>query len=394
LIGEAAFDGIEGVGRDANGRMTGVLEEEAHYPVRRCVAGHGDRCDDWLPFMKEVLAFGIGEVHAIDPAILGQDEPFAIYQQLESEGKLQVRFRLYYTERPTGPLSVRSGFGSEWLSYGGHKIFVDGALGDRTAAMSTPFSDTGTMGMLRRTDQELYDTIRESFEKGLQVMAHVIGDRGLDQILSVLERLQNDGVKSEWPMKLTHVQLCRPDQVQKLAKLGVYCDVQPYHLVSDGRFLPYAIGPERFRWCTALGSMHKAGIVVTGGSDAPVDPFDPLEAIHAAVVRRPGYNDAEKISLDEALRMYTINAQKMIKNEKKKGLIKEGYLADIAVFDKDLFAVPAEDLRSCKVVATIVGGVVQYRREEPANLTVSVEKAIGLLERKEDDPIENAQRAE
>jgi predicted amidohydrolase YtcJ len=293
---------------------------------------------------------------------MNQEEPIEIYQQLENEGKLSVRFRLYYAELPAAPFTVASGFGNDWVAYGGHKIFVDGALGSRSAAMREPFCDTGGKGILRFTDEELYETVKEDFVKGLQLMAHVIGDRGLDQILNVLEKLKNEGVESKWPVKLTHVQICRPDQVARIARLGVYCDMQPYHLVSDGRYLPAAIGKERFDCCIPLASMVNAGIIISGGSDAPVEPHDPLKGIHAAVLRGPGLNDAERISLHEALKLYTINAQKVIKNEHRKGLLRPGHLADIAVFEENLFAVASEDLLMCKVAATIVNGVIRFRR--------------------------------
>jgi predicted amidohydrolase YtcJ len=135
--------------------------------------------------------------------------------------------------------------------------------------------------------------------------------------------------------------------------------MQPYHLLSDARYLTTAIGKERLDCCIPLASLIKAG-----GSDAPVEPYDPMMGIHAAVVRGPGLNDAERISLDDALRLYTVNAQKVIKNDHQKGLLRPGYLADIAVFEDDLFAVEPENLWQCKVAATIVNGVVRYQRNK------------------------------
>jgi predicted amidohydrolase YtcJ len=144
-----------------------------------------------------------------------------------------VRFPLYYTERPERPLSVMIRFGNEWFAYGGHKIFVDGALCDRTAAMPRPYNDTGGIGLLRATDEDLYATIHVFFTKSLQLVAHGCA---LDQILGVLEHVARD-------------------QVQRIARLVVFCDIQAYHLISDGRYLPYAIGEDRFKWCTVLASM-------------------------------------------------------------------------------------------------------------------------------------------
>jgi predicted amidohydrolase YtcJ len=363
IIGESAFDGLDGAVRDADGRLTGVLNDAAHDPVRLWAGNLPNRADDWLVCMDRALEVGIAEVHAIDPAVMNQDEPIDVYQELLERGKLSVRVRLYYAELPVLPIMVRSGFGNDWIAYGGHKIFLDGALGSRTAAMREPYEDSGGTGILRFTEEELYNTVKRDFLRGRQLMAHVIGDGGLDQILNVLERLHNEKIVSGWPVKLTHVQICRPDQVERIARLGVYCDMQPYHLLSDARYLPSAIGQERFDCCIPLASLFRAGVVVSGGSDAPVEPYDPLTGLHAAVVRG-GFNDAERISLHDALKLYTINAQKVIKNDHRKGLLKRGHLADIVVFAEDLFAVAPEDLRSCKVAATVVNGKVAYRRPQ------------------------------
>jgi predicted amidohydrolase YtcJ len=191
---------------------------------------------------------------------------------------------------------------------------------------------------------------------------HVIGDRGLDQFLNVLERLQSEGIESRWPVKLTHVELCHPDQVARIAALKAFCDIQPGQLTTEASFLPSVIGHSRMQHCFPLRSLINAGVVVAGSSDAPVEPTNPMIGIQAAVVRHPAMNLEERISLHEALQLYTINAQKLVKNDHRKGLLRPGYLADIAVFEKDLFAVEPSTLTECKVAVTIVNGAVVFRR--------------------------------
>jgi predicted amidohydrolase YtcJ len=359
-VGESKFDDIEGVHRDAEGKMTGVLDDGADRPLWPHFEDyHGDGTDDWVQCMREALAVGIAEVHAISADVILSGESIRAYEKLRAEGKLAIRIRLYMTEAENPGIES-----DEWLSYGGRKIFLDGAFGGRTAAMREPFTDANTKGILKYSDEELYKTAKDTFERGSQLMAHVIGDRGLDQLLRVLERLSSEGVKSEWPVKITHCELCHPDQVERIARLGAFCDVQPAQLTTEAGYLKSVIGAERMQHCFPFRSMIDAGITIAGASDAPVESDNPLAGIQAAVVRHPAMNLAECISLDEGLKMYTINAQKLIKNDHQKGLLKPGYVADIAVFQEDLFAVAPEALSGCKVAATVVNGRIAYERGE------------------------------
>jgi predicted amidohydrolase YtcJ len=356
-VGHDKWDGIAGVCRDSDGRMTGVLDDGADAPLRPLFTNFcGDCLDNWCTCANEALEFGIAEVHAISADAILAGENVHAYETLRDSGKLGVRIRVYLTELDEKRPVVED----DWLSYGGHKIFVDGAFGGRTAAMREPFGDADRIGMLRYTDEKLYETIKKTFEQGVQLMAHVIGDRGLDQLLSVLERLESEGVRSDWPVKLVHCELCHPDQVERIARLGAFCDMQPGQLTSEASFLPDVIGFDRMQHCFPLRSLMDAGVTVAGSSDAPVDPENPMIGIHAAVVRHPAMNPAEKISLHEALQMYTINAQKLIKNDDRKGLLKVGFMADITIFQDDLFAVAPGNLGDCKVAATIVEGRIAY----------------------------------
>jgi predicted amidohydrolase YtcJ len=358
-VGASNFANLDGVHRDSKGRMTGVLDDGADAPLRPFFTNFHDDCpDDWIRCMKETLSFGIAEVHAISADVVLAGEAVHIYEKLRNEGKLGLRVRLYLTEIEDG----RNLKEDEWLSYGGHKIFVDGAFGGRTAAMKKPFIDVNTTGILRYTDEELYEDIRHTFVSGVQLMVHVIGDRGMDQILNMLERLNSEGIRSGCPIKLTHCELCYPDQIRRIAKLDAFCDVQPNQIISEGSFLPNAIGSERMKHCFPFRSMIDEGVTIVGSSDAPVDPDNPLIGIHGAVIRHPEMNLEERITLNEALKMSTINAQKLIKNDHNKGLLKSGYVADITVFKEDLFAVEPENLLNCKVAATIVNGKIAYQR--------------------------------
>jgi predicted amidohydrolase YtcJ len=315
IIGESAFVGVPGVIRDSDGRMTGVLEEEeARGPVRRFLEQRPDNAEDWLSIIEQVVSQGIGEIHAIGPGIVVMHEPMRVYEELREAGKLPIRFRFYFDEWPEFER------GDDWLACAGHKIVIDGALGGRTAALREPFEDVERRGVLIHSDEELDGIVKETFIRGAQLMGDVIGDRGLDQFLNVLERLKSEGIESEWPVKLTHVEVCQPDQVPRIAALKAFCDVQPGQLTSEASFLPGVIGLERMKHCFPLKSLISAGVIVAGSSDAPVKPPTPVIGIQAAVVRHPAMNLDERISLHETLPLYTINAQKLVKNDHRKGL--------------------------------------------------------------------------
>jgi predicted amidohydrolase YtcJ len=362
LIGETVYDTVPGALRDANGRLTGILEEDAAVPVASAMPNDLDREEDWLHYMNDLLSEGIAEVHTVGTQKVIMSENVCLYEKLRVSGKLPIRIRIYNKELPKKSSTLTSESDSDWISYGGLKIFVDGAFGARTAALREPFADANHRGMLIQSDDKLYELIKEAFERDLQIMAHCLGDRALDVLLDQIERVKTEGIESKWPIKFTHVELCHPDQFERMVKLGGFCDVQPRQLISDAPYLEEIIGNDRKQLCFSFRSMIDTGLTLVGSCDAPVEPTNPLTGIQAAVLREPTMNLNERITLEEGLRMYTINAQKMIKNDHRKGLLKEGYLADIAIFDGNLFQVPIEQLPSCKVIATIVDGQMRYKR--------------------------------
>jgi predicted amidohydrolase YtcJ len=217
-------------------------------------------------------------------------------------------------------------------------------------------------GVQLYSDDELYRTLTAAFQADVQVMAHCIGDASLDQFLNVLEKAKSNGIRSRWPVKLTHVELCHKEEIQRMAPLGCACDVQPHMIITDSPFLEGILGLDRRALCFPFRTMIETGLIVTGSSDAPVEPIDPRTGIWAAVVRTPQMNPSEALSLDDALKLYTVNPQRLVRNEAEKGLIKPGYVADVVVFQQNLFEVPPNDLKSCEVAHTIVDGRVAYSR--------------------------------
>ena len=363
LIGEEKFEGLEGVVRDEKGKMNGVLKEGSCQPISSAMADVS--CEMEVEnLLREYSSYGVGEVHVVGINQSFMNENISVYQKLREKGQLPVRVVFYIDTPPSKEFHFSSGFGDDWLRYGGLKIFIDGSLGGRTAALREPYCDGSGNGSLIHSDTELYHIIKEAFERDLQLMAHVIGDRGIDQILDVIERIYSEGIVPKWPVKLTHVEVCHPEQIERIARLGIHCDMQPNQMVYDATNLGPVIGEERLSMTFAFKSMLEAGINVTGSSDAPIEPINPMTGIRGCVLRAPGMKPEEKITLEQALTMYTHNAQKLILRHERKGILAPGQLADITVFEDDIFSVDSENLLKCKVLATIVDGKVVYRSEK------------------------------
>ncbi|HPJ27207.1 MAG TPA: amidohydrolase family protein, partial [Synergistaceae bacterium] len=296
---------------------------------------------------------------------IGLGDELGYYEILHRQGKLPLRIVGYYDDMPNIP--VTSGFGNFWVRYGGCKLYLDGSLGGGTAALTEPYADRPGTGTLLYSDAQLTELLREMGERYLQPQIHAIGDAAIDQLIRCVRKVKQEGVAWPYPVKASHLQVCRPDQVQQLGELEIAGDVQPHQLVSDVHMAPARLGEKRKDWCFPFRSMINAGVLLVGSSDCPVEPIDPLLSIRGALVRqnpegypREGWNPAEKISLEEALAMYTRNPARLTGRDDKKGSLRQGYRADITVLDKDLSSLEPDELPGVKTRAVLVNGTVRY----------------------------------
>lgn len=365
---------VEGLYRDLKGEVTGVLAERAAFPLYRKLRDYLAREGIMENFLQQtcqdLARVGITSVHPCGAAFYGMEEDLGGYQALEDKGLLPVRIFSYHDRLPVIPM--RSGFGDGKITYQGWKTFLDGTLGARTAALTAPYADDpGTSGTLNFTNEELKSQLSEVLNRGLQPLIHTIGDRALDQALEVLEELLPCGCGGfPYPVRINHVQICRPDQVKRLARLGLVCDVQPTFLPSDMNIAPARLG-DRIDWAYAWKQLVEAGLTVTGSSDAPVEEPNPLKGIWAAVCRTgedntppEGWNPSQKLTLDEALRLYTTNPARAVGKDRELGKLLPGYLADLVILDQNIFEIPPKDLRHVRVRATFLQGEVTYRAEQ------------------------------
>ena len=361
---------VRGPGR----KPTGLLKDNAMDLVGAKVPPPGVTLDDRAldAAMKHVAAQGVTAVHH-----MGTWEELAVFERAWRAGRLSTRIQaavpLSTWERLRDTVAAKrfgpDGRGDAWLRVGALKGFVDGSLGSHTAAFHEPFSDApNDRGLFVTRAEDLYARISGSDKAGLHVMVHAIGDRANTTLLDIFERVAKENGARDRRFRIEHAQHLAPADIPRFAALGVIASMQPYHAIDDGRWAGTVIGPERSRTTYAFRTLLDSGARLAFGSDWYVAPPTPLEGIYAAVTRRTlddkhpdGWVPEQKIAVEEALRAYTAGAAYGSFQERETGAIAPGMLADLAVIDRDLRAIPAVEIRNAKVVRTIVGGKTVFR---------------------------------
>jgi predicted amidohydrolase YtcJ len=359
--------------RDARGEPTGVLKDNATDLVNAVVTDPPAELEDRAldTAMAYVAAQGVTSV-----AHMGSWRDLAIFERAHKAGRLQTRIYasvpLATWEKLRDTVAAR-GRGDAWLRIGGLKGFVDGSLGSHTAAMLQPFTDAPSdTGLFVNTHEHLYEWTSGADKAGLHVIVHAIGDRAIRDQLDIFERVEKENGPRDRRFRIEHAQHIAPPDIPRFARLGVIASMQPYHAIDDGRWAEKVIGPERAKTTYAFRSLRDAGATLAFGSDWFVAPPTPLEGLYAAVTRRTlddrnpdGWIPEQKITLEDALRAYTRGAAYATFDEKEKGVIAPGALADFAIIDRDLTKVKPEAIRDAHIALTAVGGRVVYERKAP-----------------------------
>lgn len=349
---------------------TGIFKDNALELVDRAVPPptreQQDRALDSA--MRFVAEQGVTSVQH-----MGGWDDLAAFRRAHDAGRLRTRISaavpLSTWQRLRDTVAAR-GRGDEWLRIGSLKGFVDGSLGSHTALMHQPFNDApADSGLLVTPAEHLYAWTRAADQAGLQVMVHAIGDRANTLILDIFERVAREDGARDRRFRVEHAQHLRPADIPRFGRLGVIPSMQPYHAIDDGRWAEQFIGPERAKGTYAFRTLLDSGATLAFGSDWFVAPPTPLEGIYAAVTRRTlddrnpgGWVPEQKITVEEALRAYTSGAAYGLFQEREKGTLEPGRLADWVLIDRDLRAIAPETIRDAKVLMTVVGGTVVYQR--------------------------------
>jgi len=249
------------------------------------------------------------------------------------------------------------------------KLFADGALGSRGAALLEPYSDAPeTKGLMTTSGEELYDVTHRALAKGFQMCTHAIGDGANRTVLDAYERAMKENPQSrDARLRIEHAQVLAPDDIPRFAKLNVIPSMQPTHCTSDMAWAENRVGPQRIKGAYAWQSLLKTGVHLPLSSDFPGETLNPFYGIYAAVTRQTpdgkppgGWYPEQRLTLEQALRGYTIEGAYSEFEENSKGSIETGKLADFTVISEDITKAPPQKILSIKVLKTIVGGNVAY----------------------------------
>jgi len=264
-------------------------------------------------------------------------------------------------------LGLRTGFGSQTLRIGSVKVFMDGALGPRTAAMLKPYlNEPENRGILNMDGEQFFEYGRQAADVGLSMTAHAIGDRAMHEILDGFEQLRGYERQHGLPAlrhRIEHVQIVHPDDAGRLGKLGIIASMQPIHATSDMLAADKYWG-ERVDLAYAWRTQLDAGATLAFGSDAPVEAPNPFWGLHAAVTRRrpdglpgpQGWHPEQNLTMREALEAYTVGAAYAAGREDQLGRLSPGHYADLIVLERNPFTCPPDELLGMQSAATMLGG--------------------------------------
>ncbi|MFQ3534314.1 MAG: amidohydrolase [Aggregatilineales bacterium] len=359
--------------RDESGAPTGILLEGAMSLVRKHLPVPSAAQIAAMMREAQTLAWRCGLTGLHD-----YDQPRALeaLQLLHERGELGLRVVKNINDPFIGEairLGLRWGFGNHWLRLGGLKIFADGALGTRTALMFEPYeNEPENCGVVVTDKDTMLALVMMASRAGFPSTIHAIGDRAVHEVLNVYEQVRADerrrGLQpSDRRHRIEHVQLIQPEDVPRLAALDVIASMQPIHATADYLMADKYWGARsRYAYNARLQLDH--GARVAFGSDSPIEPFEPLKGIHAAVTRcradgspsRDGWYPEARLTVEEAVRGYTQGPAYAAGMESRLGKLSAGRFADLVALDRDIFQIDPHDLLKVRVVGTMTGGVWRY----------------------------------
>ncbi len=358
--------------RDEAGEPTGILQENTAQRLVYAVApdlGNEQAAVALRLGMAEANRRGLTSIHNIEG---GQAR--RIMQALHEAGELNLRVYSLLNKNELEAaldLGLRTGLGDDWFRLGHLKLFADGSLGSLTADMLAPYaSDPQRQGVAVMTSAELEDYTLRAAAGGIAVATHAIGDRAVHRALDVfaIARAQEGQTSHQLRHRIEHAQTIDPADQPRFHALNVIASMQPIHATSDYLVADLHLGAERagaeayqFRRLLDLGTR------LAFGSDCPVETLDPLLGLHAAVTRQRadatpvgGWHPTQRLTVAEAVHAYTLGAAYASGEEASKGSLEVGKLGDVVVLDRDIYAIPAEEIKDVQVLYTIVGGEVKY----------------------------------
>jgi predicted amidohydrolase YtcJ len=353
--------------RDASGAATGMLIDNAANLVQ-------SRLPAPTPAMqRQALAEGAriyasrGWTGVCNMSTSAADA--ALFEDFARRGELPLRADLYLTPDDAGTVMQRGPYGEGLVRVRGVKLYMDGALGSRGAALLAPYSDAPSQGLLVTPLEQVRALLTQARARGVQVATHAIGDRGNRLVLDAYRDAFADDPAAlraaRW--RIEHAQVIAPDDIPRFAQMGVIASMQPSHAISDLHFAPARLGPGRLAGAYAWRALIDSGAVIAAGSDAPVEKGDPLIEFYAAAHRHdlsgfagPDWRLDQAVTRQEALSMLTAAPAFATFAEAERGLVAVGRRADLSVFSADLMTARPEDIPTARAVLTVSDGRVTH----------------------------------
>ncbi|HWO02255.1 MAG TPA: amidohydrolase [Blastocatellia bacterium] len=357
------------------GEPNGMLLDAAQGLIERHIPNSANAEEVILLGIKRSIELGWCEIQDAG----GSYGDVTAMRKLYGEGK--IKLRIYKAVHGPGPASTKlltdgasTGEFEGRFTFRTIKVVFDGALGSKGAALLEKYSDYDTAGFLTHKEEELIPMFVEALKRGIQVETHAIGDRANRVILDLYEKAFNavppDQRKIREPRwRVEHAQIVTPADIPRFAKLGVIPSMQPSHAIGDLYFAPSRLGMKRLEGAYAWQSFIKSGSIIAGGSDAPVERGEPMIEFYAAVSRKSlngfsgeGWHPEQAVSREQALKMFTIWAAYAAFEEKVKGSIEVGKLADLTVLSADIMKIAEPEILKTRCVMTVIGGEVVFQK--------------------------------
>ncbi|NOZ62210.1 MAG: amidohydrolase [Calditrichaeota bacterium] len=362
------------------GEPTGIFKESAkallkYGAVKRELSPEEKEAREmaeWEAALKMAAKLGVTSIQypgGGDPEIFEKFKKMGkLTLRVDISGRLtddRTRLRKYDELRKKYPRE------NNWIRFGILKGFMDGTLGSATMMVFKPFEDDpANTGLAQMPYEELERKVLLCDSLGFQIGIHAIGPKANRWILNAYEKAIEVNGKRDSRHRSEHAQILTKEDIPRFAELGVIASMQPTHCITDKRFCEKRIGKERSKYAYAWRSLLDAGARIAFGTDYSVEPLNPLEGLYAAVTRKDrageegdGWFPEQKLTMEEAIELYTVGSAYAQFMEDRKGMIKKGYLADMVIFHEDLFNLPEDKIMPAHVDYTIVGGKIVYQRE-------------------------------
>ncbi|MBP3041502.1 amidohydrolase [Bacillaceae bacterium Marseille-Q3522] len=361
-----------GIVRDETGCATGILKEEAISLVKKVMPPYT------MKQMKEAinlvsahnLSFGITSVHEAGLGFFSNSlAEYDVLQEMAAENHLPIRIyamilEKFFPEATDKKLLPQSG--NDYLKIGTIKLFADGTISGKTAAVSHPYNESADhQGMLMYTDEELEEKVLMAHKNGYQIAIHAIGDRAVAQVTDTYEKVLKKLPRKDHRHRIEHAMVTNAQIRAKMEQLQLIPVLQPTLVYQAGDVYKENLHPSMIGEVFATRKLLTSGLFPAGSSDFPITPCSPLLGIYAAISRKTAngniFAQENRIGLEEAIKMYTINAAKASFEENKKGSLEIGKFADLTILPPHFLAYSAEEIKNSAVEMTVVGGKIRYQ---------------------------------